>query len=273
MNDLVNYDRTPLLQRPRFHRGWTPPWRGTEIPPVEHFSRSCIDAKRLKGGTIVAIKRIPPYNLEADIACMLSTLERLGDPMNHCVPVYYCFPETCYARGGFFIVTPLLRAFNELLFAYVDEVVNFVRQSLDLKGLIYIHGHNVAHRDLPDGNIMMDGRAILRDCETKNKNARYYFTNFGLSSYFDDLDRRRLVTGNRAQDREIPELSNIVPYDPFTVGIFALGNVFKRNFLDKHSNVDFLSSLCSAIMERKPILRIRAPEALAMFQQSLYSHR
>ncbi|KAL5492792.1 hypothetical protein ACEPAI_4240 [Sanghuangporus weigelae] len=344
MDDLVNYDRTPLSQkyrtmndiearlfrqleehgdfdltqverswieeydyllslgyqlRPRFHPGWTPSWRGTDIPPVacedsvEHFRRSCIDAKRLKDGKIVAVKRIPPYTLEADIACMLSTHERLRDRMNHCVPIYDCFLDTRNARGGFFIVMHLLRAFNEPPFAYVDEVVDFVRQTLE--GLVYIHGHDVAHRDLSDGNIMMDGLAMygkkgfhpsdqdvraddaLKLAKPKTRrdvgSVRYYFTDFGLSSYFDDPDRRRLVTGNRAQDREIPELSSIVPYDPFAVDIFTLGNVFKRNFLNNYSNLDFLSPLCSAMMERNPILRIRAPEALAMFQQSLRSHR
>ncbi|KAL5531073.1 hypothetical protein ACEPAG_3949 [Sanghuangporus baumii] len=231
--------------RPRFHPGWTPSWRGTDIPPVacedsvEHFRWSCIDAKRLKDGKIVTIKRIPPYTLEADIACMLSTRERLRDPMNHCVPIYDCFPNTRNARGGFFIVMPLLRAFNEPSFAYVDEVVDFVRQTLE--GLVYIHSHNVVHRDLSDSNIMMDGRAMygkkgfhLSDQDVRADNV----SKLAKPKTRRDVGRR-LVTGIRAQDREIPELSSVVPYDPFAVDLFTLGNVFKRNFL----NVFLVSSL------------------------------
>ncbi|OCB89313.1 hypothetical protein A7U60_g3513 [Sanghuangporus baumii] len=204
-------------------------------------SRSCIDAKRLKDGKIVAIKRIPPYTLEADIACMLSARERLGDPMYHCVPVYDCFPDTRNARGGFFIVMLLLRAFNEPPFAYVDEV-DFFRQTLE--GLMYIHGHNVAHRlwDLSDGNIRMDRRAMYgkkgfhpSDQDVEADDA----LKLAKPKTRRALDPRRLVAGNRAQDREVPELSSIVPYDPFAVDIFTLGNVFKRNFL----NVFLVTSL------------------------------
>ncbi|OCB87837.1 hypothetical protein A7U60_g4970 [Sanghuangporus baumii] len=238
--------------RPRFHPGWTPTWRGTNLSPVAcedsivHYSESVIDAKRLQDGKIVAIKRIPPYTSETKIACMLSAPERLDDPMNHCVPVYDHFPDTRNPDGGSFIAMPLLRAFNEPPFAYVDEVVDF--------GLVYIHSQNVAHRDLSDGNIMMDGRVmygkkgfhpsdqdmtaadvmILAKPKTRRDVGfvKYYFTDFGISSLFDDPSRPRVVVGNRAQDLEVPELSTVIPYDPFAVDVFTLGNVFKRHFLD-----------------------------------------
>lgn len=61
---------------------------------------------------------------------------------------------------------------------------------------------------------------------------RYYFIDFGLSSRFDDDRIPKLVTGDRAQDKEIPELSLVVPYDPFAVDIFTLGNVYKRNLIE-----------------------------------------
>lgn len=61
---------------------------------------------------------------------------------------------------------------------------------------------------------------------------RYYFTDFGLSSRFDDDSEPRLVIGNRAQDKEIPELSLTKPYDPFAVDVFTLGNVYRRKLLE-----------------------------------------
>ena len=64
-----------------------------------------------------------------------------------------------------FIVTPLLRKFNDPPFATVDEVVDFVLQTLEVslflkitvftahticcaQGLAYMHEHRVAHRYL-----------------------------------------------------------------------------------------------------------------------------
>lgn len=59
---------------------------------------------------------------------------------------------------------------------------------------------------------------------------RYYFIDFGISSWFKDPLERHLVTGNRCQDKDVPELSDTIPYDPFYTDVFILGNVYKRNF-------------------------------------------
>ena len=40
-----------------------------------------------------------------------------------------------------------------------------------------------------------------------------------------------MVTGRDGLDREVPELSYSVPYNPFAVDIFTLGNVYKKDFL------------------------------------------
>ncbi|KAL5536539.1 hypothetical protein ACEPAF_361 [Sanghuangporus sanghuang] len=280
--------------RPRFHPRWTPTWCGTNLSPVAcedsiaHFSSSVIDVKRFRDGKIVAVKRTPGL-FEAKIACMLSSMDRLQDPMNHCVPIYDYFPDIREQHGGSFIVMPLLRAFNDPPFVYVDEVVDFVRQML--QGLVYLHSQNVAHRDLSDGNIMMEGRALYGEdgfhpsdqdvtagditvlaCPRTRRDVgfvKYYFTDFGLSSHFDEPKVLRLVVGNRAQDTDVPELSNVIPYDPFPVDVFTLGNVFKRNFLDKYSNVEFLSSLCSEMTKRPPWSRPSAANALSLFCLSL----
>ncbi|OCB87840.1 hypothetical protein A7U60_g4974 [Sanghuangporus baumii] len=318
--------------RPRFHPRWTPTWCGTNLSPVAcedsiaHFVRlifcpfirpanhncqtekssSVIDVKRFRDGKIVAVKRTPGL-FEAKIACMLSSVDRLQDPMNHCVPIYDYFPDIREQHGGSFIVMPLLRAFNDPPFVYVDEVVDFVRQML--QGLVYLHSQNVAHRDLSDGNIMMEGRALYGEdgfhpsdqdvtagditvlaCPRTRRDVgfvKYYFTDFGLSSHFDEPKVLRLVVGNRAQDTDVPELSNVIPYDPFPVDVFTLGNVFKRNFLDvrasqsspstqqcidatkKYSNVELLSSLCSEMTKRPPWLRPSAANALSLFYLSL----
>ena len=85
--------------------------------------------------------------------------------MNHCVPIYDYFIDDEEPFVGF-LVMPLLRRFNDPPFYYVDEVMDFIKQTLEvwifsclfclymnsnssslfLQGLVYIHNVGVAHR-------------------------------------------------------------------------------------------------------------------------------
>lgn len=60
---------------------------------------------------------------------------------------------------------------------------------------------------------------------------RYLVIDFGLSTLFDESTTNRLVTGDLALDLDVPELSEDVPYDPFLVDVFTLGNLFKKTFV------------------------------------------
>ena len=60
---------------------------------------------------------------------------------------------------------------------------------------------------------------------------RYYFADFGMSTYFPP-GVPRLVTGALGAEREVPELSETVPYDPFKLDVYILGAMY-RNFLHK----------------------------------------
>jgi hypothetical protein len=59
---------------------------------------------------------------------------------------------------------------------------------------------------------------------------KYYYVDRGISSYFPPGSRRELVLGIAGRDRDVPELSNNVPYDPFKVDIFTIGNVIRGEF-------------------------------------------
>ena len=134
-----------------------------------------------------------------------------------------------------------------------------VRMSLigdfsSISSILVLTHDGLSLSDLSDGNIMMEGRGLYgkegfhpsdQDLTAGDVTVfakprtrkdigfvRYYITDFGLSVHFSDSDRPRLVTGNRHQDITVPELSSSIPYDPFPVDVFSLGNVFKRNFLD-----------------------------------------
>ena len=56
---------------------------------------------------------------------------------------------------------------------------------------------------------------------------KYHFVDYGISSYFPPGSRRELVLGIAGRDKDVPELSNDVPYDPFKVDIFTIGNVIR----------------------------------------------
>ena len=106
-----------------------------------------------------------------------------------------------------------------------------------------------AHRDCVRANIMMDGDAMfpegfhpikLRRTPDRSRVAeytsrsvagvKYYFVDFGISSYHPDRAQPCLVTGNVGRDQDPPELSDTVPYDPFKLDIFIIGNMLKREF-------------------------------------------
>ena len=76
-----------------------------------------------------------------------------------------------------------------------------------------------------------------RDCPG---GVQYYFIDFGLSSKFEDGEPRSVVGGD-ALDQEVPELSDLIPYDPFPVDIFTLGNIFHKYFLS-------VSRVCAQII-------------------------
>lgn len=61
-------------------------------------------------------------------------------------------------------------------------------------------------------------------------NVRYYFIDFGTSSHFAGPGPH-LVTGTICRDQAPPELSDSVPYDPFKLDVFLMGNFFLQKYL------------------------------------------
>ena len=134
---------------------------------------------------------------------------------------------------------------------------------------IIVHSDDHQHRDCYIGNIMMDADNLIpggfhpqknektpdlsrnvkpmRRCGLKEP-VRYYFIDFGISSWFRDPDSaevndsegqktankalRRLVKGNICQDKFPPELNSRKPYDPFLLDICILGDVMTKAFID-----------------------------------------
>ncbi|KZV89756.1 hypothetical protein EXIGLDRAFT_721074 [Exidia glandulosa HHB12029] len=274
--------------RPRYVPGWKPRWIGTDIYPgafedsVSIYLPNIIDATQLSSGRTVAIKWVPHAEntrSELEIMRFLSSpeLKDSDDPRNHCNPVLDTFthPDN---PNGIFIVTPWLAGFVFVPIDSVCEVVDMLSQLLE--GLIFMHEHNVAHRDCTGMNIMQDVRTLFpglrthpqRPCYSENiqirydhiprsrASVKYYFIDFGISARFEGPGPH-LVTGTACRDRTAPELSATVPYDPFKLDVYLLGNHFLKAFLAKFENLEFLRPLLVEMTQKNPSDRPTAQQA------------
>lgn len=61
---------------------------------------------------------------------------------------------------------------------------------------------------------------------------KYYFTDFGISVHIPHEQQPKFVTGTHGIDRSPPELSATLPYDPFKLDIFILGNFFRKTIYE-----------------------------------------
>lgn len=95
---------------------------------------------------------------------------------------------------------------------------------------------------------------------------KYYFTDFGISTRFAADDETKLVLGSKGLDKSPPELSDTVPYDPFKLDIYILGNLFRKTFTQKYRNLSMLDPLVEKMTARDPALRPTAEEALREWQ-------
>jgi hypothetical protein len=108
---------------------------------------------------------------------------------------------------------------------------------------------------------------------------KYYFVDYGISSYFPAGSQPQPVLGKAGRDQDVPELSDTVPYDPFKVDIFTIGNVLRREFqnvgfhppvatyhglisVQYCSNLGFLAPLTERMTQRVPNSRPSAEQAL-----------
>ena len=112
------------------------------------------------------------------------------------------------------------------------------------------------YRDCTEKNILMDAKALYPEGfhpvfphRRPNGKGRapilprdacpikYYYVDFGISSFFPPDSSDKLVVGTLGRDQDVPELSKSVPYDPYKVDVFILGNFFRTQFLDVRYSV------------------------------------
>ncbi|KAI0773747.1 kinase-like domain-containing protein [Fomes fomentarius] len=273
--------------------GWIPSWM--QDPAINMFKAEdaiswhalripvTIDARRKLDGKSVLLKKVRSDSEELRIASYLSSDELRRDPRNHCVPILDVLTDPKDPTISYLIM-PFLRSLDHPEFETVGNIFDCVGQLLE--GLVFLHKHNIAHRDCAYKNVMMDATSLFpqsfhpvndhclpdRFLTTAPILSRatvpvtYHFTDFGISTRFASEDQNRLVTGTDGLDREVPELSDDVSYDPFKVDIFLLGNLFRTYLFEKFSNVDDLVPLIRSMVNPDPRRRPTAVEAYTQYQ-------
>ncbi|KAI9067215.1 hypothetical protein FKP32DRAFT_291079 [Trametes sanguinea] len=272
--------------RPRYREGWQPSWVGTNIAPdfcedsIVSSRPQVIDATRSKDNYLVSIKTVSNRNQEIDIARFLSSFKKVDQ--NHCVEVLDVLIDPLDSERSLMIM-PFLRPYNNPELMTVGDVVDFVEQMLE--GLSFMHGHRVAHRDIAPPNIMMDARPLYPSghhpvrlnytpdavydaipLSRADHPVRYYYVDFGISVRFPE-NSSTMVIGDVGRDDEVPELSSTVPYDAFKADIYALGNLFDKEFEQRYHRLEFLRPLIDSMKQRQPEMRLPAAELVVLFQQ------
>ncbi|KAI0737368.1 kinase-like domain-containing protein [Daedaleopsis nitida] len=273
------------LLRQRYHPDWTPSWTGTNLDPtycedsVRLERPHVIDAIRILDNFRVSLKLTKRDGREIDIHRYVTSLEA---PHNHCIPLLDVFSDPINPQSSI-IVTPFLRPMNDPPFTAMGEVIDFIDQTL--KGLIFLHKHRVAHRDIAAPNIMMDGRSLylhghhpvrlhyapdnVYDASPLARidhPVRYFYIDFGISRHFAE-GSQPMAVGREGRNLTIPELSSTVPYNAYKIDVFALGDVYSKEFMEKYYDLDDLVPLLEAMRRPDPSQRVSAEEAFSMFQE------
>ncbi|KAF8166987.1 hypothetical protein BJ912DRAFT_797366, partial [Pholiota molesta] len=252
--------------RPRYQPGWSPTRYGngrhhhSGEDYIMQILPQVLDAIRREDGLVVCMKMIqdPKKLKQIQITEYFSSRRMTSDSRNHVIPFYDTFADS-FSPHIQYMVTPLLRRFDDPEFMMVCDVVDFVSQVLE--GLTFLHENNVAHHNLTAEHIMMDAKSIIPTgwhfvshfCEPdgmtrispldrKSHTVRYYFVGFG-NCYHVSPKQMPLVVDIGGSDTDVPELSTMKPYDPFKLDIYTLGNIIYKEIYLKYQGLDFLRDL------------------------------
>ena len=91
-----------------------------------------MDAVRLADGKRVFLKRLRRDHEEIAISKFFSEGDKASDERNHCVPILdYLEDESLPGYG--FLVMPVMRHFYKPEFLSIDEALEFIRQTLEVR--------------------------------------------------------------------------------------------------------------------------------------------
>lgn len=265
------------LLPPRYQPDWQPSWQGPNGIPYEYAVDSfplvhpnVIEGKRASDDKGVIIKSTSIHTEEAKKAALLAAIV---DPCNHCVPVWdvFDFPgeSECVV-----LVMPLLHNMWTPAFHCRAEVFEALRQFLE--GLAFMHREKYAHRDAAMINMTMDVSDLipggfslasqhfpfllnLYSTDPRNRcevgSLRYYFIDFETTTHCPEGIEKARVTGTYGSDHSMPEISEVVPYNPFKLDIYTLGNAFlkeMKHYLGMEDLEPFLLKMTAPDPDERP---------------------
>ncbi|KAF9557111.1 hypothetical protein CPC08DRAFT_640730, partial [Agrocybe pediades] len=223
----------------------------------------------------VLFKKVPTSTDEIALATLVSSEHLRKDPRNCAVPIL----DVILIPGNddwALLVMPFLMHFHLLPFRRLGEFCEFVLQIT--KGLEFLHAHNISQGDFCLYNIMMDPTKVVpRGLALTNhpthdgfelidfewverwsvRPVQYYIIDFGLSSRHQSNDAQ--VLGKHGQDKTVPKQSDTVPYNPFKLDVYQLGN--------EYSGLDAFQPLSKSMTQTKPEDRPSAAEAAHLCEE------
>ncbi|KAJ7172959.1 kinase-like domain-containing protein [Mycena crocata] len=234
--------------RPRYDPNWIPSWKRDTRKAREYceddlepFKDNVLDAVRIDDGKKVVLKRVATDSQELAMIQLLTSEKMRADGRNRTIPLLdiICLP---HQPGISLLVMMYGRQFNYPPFHCRGEFFDALRQLL--QGMEFMHEHQIVHGDVASQNIMMDetrvvpkGSHFIRD-RTHRGHSRlfswknrcsvspvdYHYIDLGLTFCFPaGVDDARMRGYCGSWRKEIPELSDTVPYNPFKVDICRLG--------------------------------------------------
>ncbi|CAL1706283.1 unnamed protein product [Somion occarium] len=281
------------LLRPRYCPDWVPSWKDQFDPDLTRYEdsyssrrRNILDATRISDSQMVTLKCISTqvHPFEVEITRFFSTEPISSHPRNHCISLHSVLnvPDV---ENTVILVLPFLREYKRPRFKSVGEAVEFFRQIFE--GLQFIHQCHVAHRDCMDLNIMMDPKPMFPDLyhpiATRRKKdisgrakyytrtarpVKYYIIDFGISRKYSPDDPSPLEDPIVGGDKTVPEFQNSdAACNPFPTDIYYLGNLIRKDFLEKTKGVEFMEPLVADMVQADPSKRPTIDEVVERFDK------
>ncbi|KAJ7652088.1 hypothetical protein DFH06DRAFT_995717 [Mycena polygramma] len=262
--------------RPRYRPDWVPSWKtwgDAEVLGWPMSARGVVnDARRCTDNVRVAMKRVGLQEL--------ATLRHLHSlppsPDNHTVPLLDVIPLEDPQKV--LIVMPLLRCFHpgRPSFERLDEAIRALLEIM--KGIAFMHSHDIAHRDACLTNFAMDSTELIPsgfhfgapdftpDFKHYIKPRHRFAVN--VSYYIIDFDTTLMNPGPGealnpvGQDRTVPEYNSDDPYDPFKLDIYQVGSMIRRKILAIYADVDVLAPIAEVMTREIPAERPTADQVV-----------
>ncbi|KAH7107368.1 hypothetical protein BKA62DRAFT_740279 [Auriculariales sp. MPI-PUGE-AT-0066] len=241
----------------RFDPTWIPPWIASGKSPQLYadypniMPKHVMPAIRTGDEKMVWLKLCPLEDIEVAAHIYFASEPQRSDPRNHCCRILdiVLTPLIIDGQRQCLIVLPMLRDVTRPAPRTLGELLQCILQLAE--GLSFMHEHNFAHRDIHVRNVMMDASQLIPDgwnpwmvnstypdksdgpvrkiraLSRSKVDVQYFYIDFGLSVKFPDAQPRGTMTGTGGLNRNVPELSDIIPYDPFPVDIYMFGDMLR----------------------------------------------